>query len=185
MQRFNAIRQYFQSEYEKEYKFYQKYHQHKWNSWIHFFSIPIEWLGALLCIAAIFPKQYRLHEGICVIIALIHLLLYTPKFTSYVCASLHLAFILLINNPPHESFIFSIRITRLSLLIPLDRHQLSYLLLGIFLQAISWFFQVVIGHFMIEKNSPGFTKKFSFLSMIFSVMLAIDRPTRRFIEKQS
>ena len=43
---------------------------------------------------------------------------------------------------------------------------------------MSWSIQVLVGHFFIEGNSPGFTTQCSFNSIIFSPLLAWDTKFR-------
>jgi len=45
----------------------------------------------------------------------------------------------------------------------------------ILMQGVSWFMQVVVGHWILEKNQPSMTKKLTFNSIVLSVLLAWDK----------
>uniref|UniRef100_A0A7S3Z7L6 Uncharacterized protein n=1 Tax=Lotharella globosa TaxID=91324 RepID=A0A7S3Z7L6_9EUKA len=141
------------TEYNKELKFYLRFHQHRVNRRIHAFAVPLEWWSFLLAATAI-------HNAMPWAIALGsagYYLLLSSKLnaTTHIGASI-------------AQVVMAFAATRLALLGSIR----STLLCAGTVHGISWALQVGVGHWMIEKNNPGMATQLTMNSIILSPLLA-------------
>jgi uncharacterized membrane protein YGL010W len=141
------------ADYEAEYLHYRNYHQNKWNNIIHMITIPLEWLGWVLWLSVL-----SLHFPFCFGVAIQHFFL--PQQLAFVVGIVHVVY----------AMVAEVVKRRL-------RSSLTLIKIGLALQVVSWFLQVIVGHFCLEKNNPSFVKKFTLTGIIFSVMISWDRQT--------
>ena len=137
--------------YEKELLHYQAFHKNKYNIVVHYITVPVEWFSFILLLS-------KAHIGLVWIITL---------FTVAIIS-------LLQSNAKFVTCIIHIFLTILStyiknLLTYSDVYRICFML-----QVICWFIQVFIGHYCFECNSPAMTRQLTWLSVVVSLLLALD-----------
>lgn len=137
-------------EYLNELKYYLSYHQHPWNWRLHAICVPIEWLGYYLFLSL-------LH---------IHLIIALPLSLYLIALPSKIAFISSIGN-----ILFALIANKLYHYL---KNWVSTLLLAFAIQGVAWLIQIFIGHQIIEKNVPGFTKQLTLNSILVSLLLSWD-----------
>lgn len=139
--------------YHAEAKFYKSYHQNHINWWIHTVTVPIEWFSFFLLV------QYtRVDAVICLSIS-----------------GIIAAYYLLISCPAASAAAYGMVLTSwcsifIKQLIPPEQLWI----LALVLHFVAWFSQVVIGHYMVEKNSPAMGQRLTANSVVLSFLLAWD-----------
>lgn len=137
-------------EYLREFRLFSAHHRHPINALIHVTSIAMEWYGWKILLVS-----HSFLAGV-ILTALVVCSVYLSKASSsfFTCV-LHV--LLLIGAH----------------LTPVKQTMHVFLLCGV-IQLFSWFVQVVIGHFLLEKNNPSMTKRLSLQSVVWSLCLAVD-----------
>mmetsp|Transcript_17350 Transcript_17350/g.29331 ORF Transcript_17350/g.29331 Transcript_17350/m.29331 type:complete len:153 (+) Transcript_17350:154-612(+) len=135
--------------YDDELKFYLKFHRHPLNWTIHAVCIPLEWASWLLAVSPL-----RLHWIIAVGTGLYFLLI---RSKVAVIAAI-------------SQVVYAYLVSQL-----LGHLETAYaLLLAAIIQAVSWFMQVCVGHYIIERNRPAMGTSLSLNSIVLSTVLAWD-----------
>ena len=140
-------------EYLNELIFYRSYHKNTINWTIHSICIPLECFSYLIILS-----YFGLELHLSVIISLYYLLISFEK----------------------SRVIFIITSISQIVLALLSKHTFNYFSpsnawwVAFFIQIIAWFVQVVIGHKLIENNSPALTTKLSINSIVLSLLLSWD-----------
>ena len=136
------------SEYKTESQLFHSHHRNHFNKLIHIITIPFEWLSFTF-----FWSQLNLN-WISTFLVSLYIYVCCPRNSKYLAIMGHLT-IAIISD-----------LLNLNVLSPQAK------ILGILLtQIISWFTQVIIGHWLIEKNNPSMIKKFTLNSIIFSLAI--------------
>lgn len=148
--------EYFRNEYNEEFKLFRRHHKDKINRWIHLWTVPMEWFSSFLLLSLVLSSTVVLWLML-VLSAYFFALNSKNKYyvifahVTIVIAALHVSSILTV---------FTSIITAVSM------------------QLFAWVTQVGIGHKLIEKNSPSMTKKFTFNSVLVSLLLVADNITK-------
>ena len=137
--------------YLDELDLFVSHHKRKLNRFIHILTIPCEWVSWTMGLTI-----FSLHWPISIVIALY--LLFIQRKASYFASILHLGIAFFSEKLFHY----------------FGGKSLTILSLSIFLQLISLFMQVVIGHWLIEKNNPSMNKRLTLNSVIVSLSLAME-----------
>ena len=137
--------------YIEEVTFYRKFHQNPINCYIHAVFVPIEWCSFLL-ITCYLNLQWHISTSIAIYYMCI------GSFISVLSGFCHILIAII------ATLIFSMN---LSISITA--------ILVIFVQMISWYIQVYIGHGIYEKSSPALTVRLTFNSIILSILLSWDQ----------
>ena len=153
--------------YERELEFYKSYHRKSINIAIHLLSIPLELLSVLM----IFPRSTLLTT-----LSLMYCLL-IGIYCSVVSKS-HLTKLLVI--PLHVSIAIVNYVVKYYYFGGMYMHALQ---VAVTIHVSSWFFQVFIGHFYIENNSPGMMNKLTIYSIVISNSLALETFINHFVDK--
>lgn len=137
--------------YNAELKQYKNSHRNRINIGIHYFTVPCEVLSSLILISLV-----RLELVWIITLIIIFFLVLTESKAKYFTCVLHIL---------------------LGLVAAASNYLFTYVILlefSILLQLFAWFFQIVIGHYLIEGNSPSMMKGFTIYSVVVSLLLALD-----------
>lgn len=140
------------NEYKKELTLFRSHHKHRINKWIHLLTVPIEWFSSFLLLSLLLPSTY--YWMIVAVVYIYYCLLNSKK--KYFVGSVHVV------------------ISCLALWFSGRHSLLRNTAIAIALQLFAWVSQIGIGHSYFEKNSPSMTKKFTFNSIVVSLLLIAD-----------
>ncbi len=150
--------------YKDELCLYRKHHLHLINWFIHVVCIFIEWFSYIHIIAIFLCYQSSLSTFLLVYGGQASLAVYAiickPGFIGILVAVGH---------------VFIAFMSLHSAAVDLYINNTYWLMIiSIVAQLLSWFMQVFVGHFMIEKNKPSMTQRLSINSVVLSLLLAWD-----------
>ena len=141
-----------QNAYQNELVYYRKYHKHPVNWWIHAITVPCEYFALLLGLTVV-----NLHYPASILLGIYQFVSVPNVGIKSVCAIVNL---IMICAAEYVTFQFNSPLLMLSL--------------ALFLQVLSWFAQVYIGHYQIEKNQPGIVIRLTLNSVVLSLPIAWD-----------
>jgi uncharacterized membrane protein YGL010W len=134
--------------YEKDLVFFKKFHRNVVNQYIHAITIPLEWLGWVIVLRLLSPMHWI------VTIVISFLIIIAKSRCSVFAAGFH------------------ILLAVVAQVAALDAYQA--LVVTVALQLLSWLTQVVIGHYILEKNNPAMMTKLTTASVAWSLCLCFD-----------
>ena len=147
--------------YHTEIILYRRYHTNQWNWLIHCATVPLEFFAWFLLV------PYLDHR----IVSLVHMF-------SWICALYY--WILGISWHSLSSGLMMVFLYHAGIFF---HHRLLIMfflpiwMISLLLQVTAWFFQVYIGHHLLEHNHPAMTKKLTLNSIVLSLRLAWDTDT--------
>jgi uncharacterized membrane protein YGL010W len=138
------------SEYATELAFYKRFHRNAVNWAIHAITVPLEWTATLILLSTL-----HLHWPVALTITVYHLML--GSRCSLLAAVAHVVLCFIADRIGN-----------------CGRGKLSVASIGLCVHLLSWGAQVVVGHWLFERNTPAMATKLTWNSVVLSVILAWD-----------
>ena len=140
-------------EYYAEARLYKVHHQHFANWCIHSITVPAEFFSFVLL-----AQYFGLDAVVCLAIS-----------------GIIAAYYLLIPCPASSAAAYGVVLTSWWSVVVYDYLRPPQVwILALVVQFIAWCLQVVVGHYMIEQNSPAMGKRLTANSVVLSFLLAWD-----------